>query len=65
MPGFKPGDSVIFTETHYLTGRQARVLTAGPNELMVRTSIVRGKGVLYRGNAVLAVRPDQIRKLPE
>jgi len=64
-PGFKSGDAVLFTETHYLTGRQATILTASPNEILVRTSIVRGKGVLYRGNAVLTVRPDQIRKLPQ
>ena len=35
-PDFKPGDSVVLTESHYLTGREARVLTASPSELMVR-----------------------------
>lgn len=63
-PGYKSGDYVLFTETHYLTGRQATILTVTTNEILVRTSIMRGKGVLYRGNAVLTVRPDQIRKLP-
>ena len=63
-PAFRTGDPVLFTETHYLTGREATVLTVSPNEVLVRASILRGKGALYRGNAVLTVRPDQIRKLP-
>jgi hypothetical protein len=63
-PAFRTGDPGLFTETRHLTGREATVLTISPNEIQVRASILKGKGVLYRENAVLTVRPDQIRKLP-